>query len=248
MSKKLLQTGKRAEDNGAMMKSKPSKTSKKLKPKTKKGVKPCVKPAETCKNPTPDGAKSAPKMLLNAKQQLFVVEYLVDLNATQAAIRAGYSPRTARLVGPQNMSKYAIKAEIDAAIEERKKRVLITADQVIRELALIGMADMKDFVEIDEGGAVRAYPLTNLAEGKSRIISSVKEKRTIRTTKGTEANPDGDQILDSTYEFKLHDKVKSLELLARHLGILNDKTTIDLKQPLNVTVKEFYRNKPGKKV
>lgn len=137
------------------------------------------------------------------------------------------------------MQKYAVKAAIDAAIEERKKRIGITADEVIRELALIGMADMKDFVEIDEGGAIRAYPLTNLAEGKSRIISSVKEKRTIRTTKGTESNPDGDQILDSTYEFKLHDKVKSLELLGRHLGILNEKHDVDVKQHITIEIVKF---------
>jgi len=221
-------------------------SNKKSRSKPKRSAKSCGKTVKTCKKPvsnlskpTSDLPKPAPKMSLNAKQQLFVVEYLVDLNATQAAIRAGYSKRTAFRSGAQNMQKYAVKAAIDAAIEERKKRIGITADEVIRELALIGMADMKDFVEIDEGGAIRAYPLTNLAEGKSRIISSVKEKRTIRTTKGTESNPDGDQILDSTYEFKLHDKVKSLELLGRHLGILNEKHDVDVKQHITIEIVKF---------
>ena len=229
------------------------KATKKTKPKPKGKAKSCAKPVKTCKKPvsnlskpSPDVSKSAPNHTLTVKQQLFVAEYLIDLNATQAASRAGYSSRTARMAGPRLMKNDAVRAAIDVAIEERKKRVLVTADEVIREMVLIGMADMADFVEIDEGGAIRAYPLTSLAEGKSRIISSVKEKRTIRTIKGTESNPDGDQILDSTYEFKLHDKVKSLELLARHLGLLHDRQEIDIKQPIQITIKKFCSRKTAK--
>jgi cell division protein FtsX len=56
----------------------------------------------------------------------------------------------------------------------------------------------------------------------------VKEKRVIRTVKGTKDKPDGEEILDATYEFELCDKVKSLELLSRHLGLLNDKNEVGL--------------------
>ena len=117
--------------------------------------------------------------------------------------------------------------------------MLVTADDVIREMALIGLADMRDFIEIDEGGAIRALPLETLAEGKSRIIKKVREKRTIKST------AEGDQILDSTYEFELCDKVKSLELLARHLGLLHDKQEIDVKQPITFITKDFYLDKDG---
>jgi phage terminase small subunit len=158
---------------------------------------------------------------------------LIDLNATQAAIRAGYSKRTAFQIGKENLHKPTIKAAIDVAIEERKKRIGITADEVIRELALIGMVDMADFVEIDEGGAVRAYPLNTLAAGKSRIIKKVKEKRVIKST------AEGDQVLDSTYEFELYDKVKSLELLGKHLGILNEKHDVDVKQHITIEIVKF---------
>jgi phage terminase small subunit len=218
----------------------PTKSVKKSKPKPKRSAKPCGKTTKTCKKSVSDLSKPAsnqsklvPNLSLTAKQQLFVTEYLVDLNATQAAIRAGYSVRTARLVGPQNMSKYAIKAAIDAAIEERKKRIGITADEVIRELVLIGMADMKDFVRIDEGGFIQALPLDTLAEGKSRIIKKVKEKRVIKST------AEGDQVLDSTYEFELCDKVKSLEMLGRHLGILNEKHDVDVKQHITIEIVKF---------
>ena len=184
--------------------------------------------------------------MLSAKQQLFILEFLVDKNATQAAIRAGYSVRTARKIATENLSKPVIKAAIDTEIEKQKARITFTADQVLEELARVGFADMKDFVEIDEGGTIRALPLDTLAEGKSRIIKKVKEKRVIRSTKGTESNPDGDQILDAMFEFELCDKVKSLELLARHLGLLHDKTEVDLKQPVQITIKKFCSRKTAK--
>ena len=98
---------------------------------------------------------------------------------------------------------------------------------------------MADFVIIDEDGAINARSLDALTEGKSRIIKKVKEKRVIRSAKGTKDNPDGDQILDTTFEFELCDKVRALELLARHLGLLHDKTEVDLKQSVHVTIKKF---------
>lgn len=71
---------------------------------------------------------------LNSKQQRFVEEYLIDLNATQAAIRSGYSPKTARAIGCENLAKPDIADAIAAAQEARSKRTLITADQVLRDL------------------------------------------------------------------------------------------------------------------
>jgi phage terminase small subunit len=147
----------------------------------------------------------------------------------------GYSVRTARQVGCRLLTYVDIKAAIEAAIEERKKRITVTGDMVIAELALIAFAGMKDFVEIDEGGAIRAFPLDSLAEGKDRIIRKVREKRTIKST------ADGDQVLDSIYEFELVDKIKSLELLARHMGLLHDKTEIDVRQPVIIEIVKFAK-------
>lgn len=217
------------------------------KPKTKGKVKTCAKTIKASYKPAPNLSKPGsnlsepvPNPTLSAKQQLFILEYLVDKNATQAAIRAGYSVRTARKIATENLSKPVIKAAINAEIEKQKARITFTADQVLEELARVGFADMKDFIEIDEGGAIRALPLETLAEGKSRVIKKVREKRTIKST------AEGDQILDSTYEFELCDKVKSLELLARHLGLLHDKTEIDLKQPVQITIKKFCSRKTAK--
>jgi len=161
----------------------------------------------------------------------------VDLNATQAAIRAGYSKKTAPFIGAENLKKPQIQAAISAAMEDRSKRTEITQDMVVKELALIGFADMADFVKIDESGMVQALPLDTLAEGKSRIIKKVKERRVIKST------AEGDTVLDATFEFELCDKVKSLENLGRHLGMFVEKREIDFKQPLNLTIKKFYRKK-----
>jgi len=78
------------------------------------------------------------KRPLTAKQAAFVQEYLIDLNATQAAIRAGYSKKRAKQTGAENVTKRDIKAEIDKALEERSKRTKIDQDQVIENITRIG--------------------------------------------------------------------------------------------------------------
>lgn len=86
-------------------------------------------------------------MSLTDKQRRFVDEYLVDLNATQAAIRAGYSEDTARQIGSENLSKPDIADAIAEAMAERSKRVQITADEVLRELKDIATTDANELVE-----------------------------------------------------------------------------------------------------
>jgi phage terminase small subunit len=74
--------------------------------------------------------------LITPKQEAFVREYLVDLNATKAAIRAGYSPKTAAQTGAENLTKPVIQARIEAAMEERAQKVEVTAEQVLARLWL----------------------------------------------------------------------------------------------------------------
>lgn len=76
-------------------------------------------------------------MALTPKQRAFINEYLIDLNATQAAIRAGYSEKTAYAIGQENLKKLEIKEEIDKALQERSERVKLNADWVLKRLQLI---------------------------------------------------------------------------------------------------------------
>jgi phage terminase small subunit len=86
-------------------------------------------------------------MALSPKQERFVAEYLLDLNATQAAIRAGYSRDTARSIGSENLTKPDIAAAVEKAMAERSIRTEITADKVLRELARIGFSDIRRAVK-----------------------------------------------------------------------------------------------------
>src|ERR1700682_1529449 len=85
-------------------------------------------------------------------QAVFVAESLVDLNATQAAIRAGYSARNADKIGPQLVGKTRVAAAIEEAQEARAQRTGVTADRVVAELAKIGFANMADYLRANPGG------------------------------------------------------------------------------------------------
>ena len=95
---------------------------------------------------------------LTPKQERFVTEYLVDLNATQAAVRAGYSAKTAHAIGPKLTTKPSIQAAIETAKAERSTRVHITQDRVLQELARIAFADPRKFYR-DDGSMKQPHEL-----------------------------------------------------------------------------------------
>ena len=148
---------------------------------------------------------------LTEKQKRFVEEYLIDLKATQAAIRAGYSPNTARDIGCENLAKPNIRACIDKEIAERSKRTGINQDRVIRELARLAFVNANDVIDMEE-----ATLKDGATEDDTAAIASVKVK-TIPTKEGEGIER----------EIKLTDKLKALELLGKHLGMFKDKVEID---------------------
>ena len=143
---------------------------------------------------------------LTEKQRRFVAEYLVDLNATQAAIRAGYSERTADRIGPELLGKTCVSAEIQRAIQARQKRTEVTQDMVLRELAAIGFAKASDYAQVTASGAVRITPTEELSDTQRRALSGIKEGK-------------------YGVEVSSYDKVKALELLGKHLGMFSERTT-----------------------
>lgn len=144
---------------------------------------------------------------LTAKQQRFVEEYIVDLNATQAAIRAGYSAKTAEQIGYQQLQHPSVSAAIAQAQLERSKRTEITQDRVLEELALIAFSDMRQFAEWGPRG-VHLLDSATIAPEAARCVGEVRE--TVTQHGGSKG-------------FKLHDKVAALEKLGRHLGMFNEK-------------------------
>lgn len=147
---------------------------------------------------------------LTEKQKLFVSEYLIDLNATQAAIRAGYSPKTAEQIGYQMLKKTSVSDAIAQAMAERSKRTGITADRVLNELAMIGFANAADIINF---GA--ATVKGDASREDTACIQSVKVK-TIPTDAG--------DITER--EVKLYDKKSALELIGKHLGMFKDKLEV----------------------
>ncbi len=155
---------------------------------------------------------------LTPKQQAFVAEYLVDLNATQAAIRAGYSVKNADKIGSELLGKNRVKNAIDKAMAERSRRTGINQDRVLRELAKIAFVNASDIINMDEatirGDAKREDTAT---------IASVKVK--------TIPGEDGDIV---EREVKIYDKLKALELLGKHLGMFNDRLNVNAEMAVKI--------------
>lgn len=157
---------------------------------------------------------------LTPKQQSFADEYLVDLNATQAAIRAGYSEKTAGSQGFELLKKPEIADAIQSAMQERAERTGITQDRVLRELARIGFADIRkvvtwgntelrvtdssgeDAIEVYHGLALKAAD--EIDDETAAAIAEVSQGR------------DGLKI-------KFHDKRAALVDIGRHLGMFKEK-------------------------
>lgn len=169
-------------------------------------------------------------MALSKKQELFCKEYLVDLNATQAYKRAGYSVKSdnaAAVEASKLLRNPKVEARIRKLMEERSKRTEITADKVLAELAAIAFTKGSDFAEVieepiiingsyvldpDTGAVkkqevVKIIPTDKLPEEKKKAIASIKEGK-------------------YGIEVSTCDKVRALELLGKHLGMFKDKVEV----------------------
>jgi len=147
---------------------------------------------------------------LTPKQRLFVQEYLIDLNATQAALRAGYSVNNSHKIGSQLLDNPRIKQAIELAMYERELRTKVTQDRVIQELAKIAFINPTDVVD-----SYDASLHNGAAREDTAAISSIRVKR-LPTREG----------FGVEREIKLHDKIRALELLGKHLRLFNDKLNI----------------------
>lgn len=170
-------------------------------------------------------------MALTAKQQRFVDEYLKDLNATQAAIRAGYSKKTAASIGQENLTKPEIAKALKGAMQGRSERTAITQDMVLRELAKIGFSDIRKvvrwgetevrMVDGEEGEAEDMVPYHGLA----LIDSSEIDDETAGAIAEVSQGRDGLKV-------KLHDKKGALVDIGRHLGMFAPPGHADLDTEL----------------
>lgn len=189
-------------------------------------------------------------MALTPKQQRFCDEYLIDLNATQAAIRAGYSEKTAYRTGADNLRKPQIEEYIAKRQKELSRSTEITQERVIKELALIAFSNNADYAHVVEkkmkaevGGAlvdvldedgkpvmyrtVEPVLTEELTEEQKRALAVIK--------KGREG-----------LEVKSCDKVKALELLGKHLGIFTDKIEANVNDTTRSELSELLTQRKAR--
>ena len=143
---------------------------------------------------------------LTPKQKLFCKYYLISLNATDAAKKAGYSKKTANRIGTENLSKPVVREYLESQMKKREEKLEITADKVIAEIAKLAFANTTDILEITDHGVV----IKDLTKLDTSCISSAEE---VFDKEGMRLG----------VKIKLHDKTKNLELLGRHLGLFKDK-------------------------
>lgn len=155
---------------------------------------------------------------LTHKQWLFVQEYIVDLNATQAAIRAGYSVDTAKEIGYENLTKPHVRSAIQEAMNLRSERTKITADRVLTELAKLGFADIRKI--LTPGGHLR--DLSCLDDDIAAAVQSVEVVTRLSGAKDEKGN----QEIEHVHKIRLADKKASLELLAKNLDAFVEKSVV----------------------
>lgn len=145
---------------------------------------------------------------LTKKQEQFCNEYLVDLNGAQAAIRAGYSKKTAHIIASQNLSKLNIASVIDKKLEERAEKTKINAEWVLLELAKLYRANVFDYMKAGKDG--KPYiDLTQVTREQMSVISEVF----------TETTQIDDKVFVGKTKVKLVDKLKTLETIGKHVNI-----------------------------
>ena len=161
--------------------------------------------------------------MLNSKQNRFIDEYLIDLNATQAAIRAGYSVKTANEQGNRLLANVSIQKEIQKRMKDRAKRTEFDQDEIVNQLRKIAGTNIKDFlsfrtektktgIDMQTGEDIIDYAhvvdLKNSDEVDGNLINEISLGK------------------DGQLKFKLHDKIKALELLGKHTSMFDNKLNI----------------------
>lgn len=184
---------------------------------------------------------------LSPKQQRFVEEYLVDLNATQAAIRAGYSPRTADRQGPRLLGNAVVQAAIAAGRARLSRKTGITQERVLAEYAKLAFVDPRKLYREDG----RPVPVPELDDDTAAAVAGVE------VSEEYEGKGEARAFVGYTRKIKLADKKGALDSIARHLGMFVDRTELsgpkggpihavaDVSDAVKRSVEEVHRSAAG---
>lgn len=160
------------------------------------------------------GKKSTPRW------KLFAHEYCKDMNGSRAAESVGYSKHTSASIASQLLTKLKVKSEVERILTERAKKLDITAEKVLGELAKMAFANMQDYIIVSDDG----YAYADLSKMTREQAAAIQE---ITTDTYTERTGEGDETrVVKKCKFKLSDKRGSLELLGKHLKLFIDRSEI----------------------
>lgn len=163
---------------------------------------------------TDTAATDQPETPLTEKQKRFVQEYLVDLNGTQAAIRAGYSAKTANEIAAENLTKPNIQAALEPLIADRAAKVGIKAENVVIGLAQLATANMQDFETVLYDGDLKSLTREQAAAIQEMTVETYTEGK-------------GDEAREvKRVRLKLAPKIPALESLGKHLGMYIERKAI----------------------
>ncbi|MEE8262709.1 MAG: terminase small subunit [Gammaproteobacteria bacterium] len=151
------------------------------------------------------------KKKLTPKQSRFIDEYMVDLNATQAAIRAGYSPRTANTAAAGYLAKLGIQQEVSRRVKALCSRYSVTHQNVLSELAAIAFSDIGDLGEVKDVTDDDGHTTREVVLHESRMWGEAA-RRSVQELKSTRSGP----------SVKCYSKLQALELLGRYLTLWRD--------------------------
>ena len=160
-------------------------------------------------------------MALTPKQRMFVKEYLVDLNATQAAIRAGYSPKTAYSAGQRLLKEVEIQNAVQSAMDERGERVKITQDRVLLEYARIAFFDSRKLFQSD--GSPK--DIQELDDDTAAALSGMDVVQEVNSK---------NQTISYIRKYRIANKLGALDSLAKHLGMFERKNGIGITNDNNL--------------
>lgn len=180
-----------------------------------------IKTVETAK--TSKTSKTSESTVLeptsaDRRQQRFIEEYLIDLNAAAAARRAGFTATSARRQGWEMLSNPVIAEKVQIELDKRAKRTQITADRVLKELFDRATSNMRHYVIVQEDGSVY-LDFSDLTPSQWAAVQEIQVEEYM-DGKGEDAR----EI--KKVKFKLHNQTKNLELLGKHLGLFSDRLEV----------------------
>jgi phage terminase small subunit len=168
--------------------------------------------------------------------RIFIDEYTTCWNLKKAAIKAGYDPKNATQTGYGILNRPEVRAEVERIIAEREESNKVHRLMIIEQLQKIATSDVKDFMTWNEDGTAFLNP--DLVDGEIIAELNIDDSKHI--------SMDGEVNQKTKKKLKLHDKMKALELLGKHVGLWNENYNVNLKA--QVTIVDDIGAKDGESI